>query len=301
MERMTKLTTEGYHPDTTSLDLMSTSDIVKLMNEEDKKVPLAIAKVLPEIEQAITAVVHALKNGGRLFYVGAGTSGRIGLLDAVECPPTFSTSPKLVQAILAGGADAVMIAIEGAEDDLSLGEVELQKQQLTNRDVVIGIAASGRTPFVKGALIYAQQLGAKTISLVSNAHSVISQHADIAIEVITGPEILTGSTRLKAATAHKQILNMITTTTMIKLGKVYKNLMVDVHASNFKLRERAKQIVCEVTGVSYSQAENVLEQTNFQVKLAIVLLLTNTTIEEAAELLAQSEGHVRRAVELKKY
>jgi N-acetylmuramic acid 6-phosphate etherase len=301
MERMTKLTTEGYHPDTTDLDLMSTSEIVKLMNEEDKKVPLAIAKVLPEIEQAITAVVHALKNGGRLFYVGAGTSGRIGLLDAVECPPTFSTSPKLVQAILAGGADAVMIAIEGAEDDLSLGEIELQKQQLTNRDVVIGIAASGRTPFVKGALIYAQQLGAKTISLVSNAHSVISQHADIAIEVITGPEILTGSTRLKAATAHKQILNMITTTTMIKLGKVYKNLMVDVHASNFKLRERAKQIVCEVTGVSYSQAESVLEQTNFQVKLAIVLLLTNTTIEEAAELLVQSEGHVRRAVELKKY
>ncbi|WP_342442272.1 N-acetylmuramic acid 6-phosphate etherase [Lysinibacillus sp. FSL K6-0075] len=301
MERMTKLTTEGYHPDTTNLDLMSTSEIVKLMNEEDKKVPLAIAKVLPEIEQAITAVVHALKNGGRLFYVGAGTSGRIGLLDAVECPPTFSTSPKLVQAILAGGADAVMIAIEGAEDDLSLGEVELQKQQLTNRDVVIGIAASGRTPFVKGALIYAQELGAKTISLVSNAHSVISQHADIAIEVITGPEILTGSTRLKAATAHKQILNMITTTTMIKLGKVYKNLMVDVHASNFKLRERAKQIVCEVTGVSYSQAESVLEQTNFQVKLAIVLLLTNTTIEEAAELLVQSEGHVRRAVELKKY
>lgn len=301
MERMTKLTTEGYHPDTTNLDLMSTIEIIKLMNEEDKKIPLAIAKVLPEIEQAITAVVHALKIGGRLFYVGAGTSGRIGLLDAVECPPTFSTSPKLVQAILAGGANAVMIAIEGAEDDLSLGAVELQKQQLTNRDVVIGIAASGRTPFVKGALIYAQQLGAKTISLVSNAHSVISEHADIAIEVITGPEILTGSTRLKAATAHKQILNMITTTTMIKLGKVYKNLMVDVHASNFKLRERAKQIVCEVTGVSYNQAESVLEQNNYQVKLAIVVLLTNTTIEEATELLAQSEGHVRRAVSLKKY
>lgn len=301
MERMTKLTTEGYHPDTTNLDLMSTIEIIKLMNEEDKKIPLAIAKVLPEIEQAITAVVHALKSGGRLFYVGAGTSGRIGLLDAVECPPTFSTSPKLVQAILAGGANAVMIAIEGAEDDLSLGAVELQKQQLTNRDVVIGIAASGRTPFVKGALSYAQQLGAKTISLVSNAHSVISEHADIAIEVITGPEILTGSTRLKAATAHKQILNMITTTTMIKLGKVYKNLMVDVHASNFKLRERAKHIVCEVTGASYSQAESVLEQNNYQVKLAIVVLLTNTTIEEATELLAQAEGHVRRAVALKKY
>lgn len=190
-----------------------------------------------------------------------------------------------------------MIAVEGAEDDLSLGEAELKKRQLTNRDVVIGIAASGRTPFVKGALIYAQQIGAKTISLVSNSHSAISQYTDIAIEVITGPEILTGSTRLKAATAHKQILNMITTATMIKLGKVYKNLMVDVHASNFKLRERAKQIVCDVTGVAYSQAESVLEQTNFQVKLSIVMLLTNTTIEEATELLAQSEGHVRRAVE----
>ena len=300
MERMTKLTTEGYHPDTANLDLMSTAEIVKLMNEEDKKIPQAIAKVLPAIEQAIMIVVQALKNGGRLFYVGAGTSGRIGLLDAVECPPTFSTSPKLVQAILAGGSEAVMIAIEGAEDDLSLGEAELKKQQLTNRDVVIGIAASGRTPFVKGALIYAQQQGAKTISLVSNAHAVISQYADIKIEVITGPEILTGSTRLKAATAHKQILNMITTASMIKLGKVYKNLMVDVHASNFKLRERAKQIVCEVTSVSYNQAESVLEQTNFQVKLAIVMLLTNTTIEEATELLAQSEGHVRRAVALKK-
>lgn len=297
---MTKLTTEGYHPDTANLDLMSTAEIVKLMNEEDKKIPQAIAKVLPAIEQAIMAVVQALKNGGRLFYVGAGTSGRIGLLDAVECPPTFSTSPKLVQAILAGGSEAVMIAIEGAEDDLTLGEAELKKQQLTNRDVVIGIAASGRTPFVKGALIYAQQKGAKTISLVSNAHAVISQYADIKIEVITGPEILTGSTRLKAATAHKQILNMITTASMIKLGKVYKNLMVDVHASNFKLRERAKQIVCEVTSVSYNQAESVLEQTNFQVKLAIVMLLTHTTIEEATELLAQSEGHVRRAVALKK-
>lgn len=300
MERMTKLTTEGYHPDTANLDLMSTAEIVKLMNEEDKKIPQAIAKVLPAIEQAIMAVVQVLKNGGRLFYVGAGTSGRIGLLDAVECPPTFSTSPKLVQAILAGGSEAVMIAIEGAEDDLTLGEAELKKQQLTNRDVVIGIAASGRTPFVKGALIYAQQQGAKTISLVSNAHAVISQYADIKIEVITGPEILTGSTRLKAATAHKQILNMITTASMIKLGKVYKNLMVDVHASNFKLRERAKQIVCEVTSVSYNQAESVLEQTNFQVKLAIVMLLTHTTIEEATELLAQSEGHVRRAVALKK-
>lgn len=300
MERMTKLTTEGYHPQSANLDLMSIAEIVRLMNEDDVKIPLAIAKVLPEIEQAIEVVIHALKNGGRLFYVGAGTSGRIGLLDAVECPPTFSTSPKLVQAILAGGSDAVMVAIEGAEDNLTLGKVALEKQKLSAADVVIGIAASGRTPFVKGALLYAQQIGAQTISLASNPQSIISAHADIAIEVITGPEILTGSTRLKAATAHKQILNMITTTTMIKLGKVYKNLMVDVHASNYKLRERAKKIVCEATNVSYEQAENILEQTNYQVKLAIVMLLTNTTLDNAQTLLAQSEGHVRTAVALKK-
>ncbi|KOS60548.1 N-acetylmuramic acid 6-phosphate etherase [Lysinibacillus agricola] len=300
MERMTKLTTEDYHPDSENLDLMSIAEIVQLMNEDDLKIPQAIAKVLPEIEQAIEAVIHALKNGGRLFYVGAGTSGRIGLLDAVECPPTFSTPPKLVQALLAGGSDAVMVAIEGAEDNCTLGKVELKKQQLSAQDVVIGIAASGRTPFVKGALVYAQQIGAQTISLASNPQSVISAYADIAIEVITGPEILTGSTRLKAATAHKQILNMITTTSMVKLGKVYKNLMVDVHASNFKLRERAKKIVCEATGVSYEKAENILEQTNFQVKLAIVMLLTKTTLNEAERLLAQSEGHVRTAVELKK-
>lgn len=300
MERMTKLTTEGYHPQSANLDLMSIAEIVRLMNEDDVKIPLAIAKVLPEIEQAIEVVIHALKNGGRLFYVGAGTSGRIGLLDAVECPPTFSTSPKLVQAILAGGSDAVMVAIEGAEDNLTLGKVALEKQKLSAADVVIGIAASGRTPFVKGALLYAQQIGAQTISLASNPQSIISAHADIAIEVITGPEILTGSTRLKAATAHKQILNMITTTTMIKLGKVYKNLMVDVHASNYKLRERAKKIVCEATNVSYEQAEEILEQTNYQVKLAIVMLLTNTTLDNAQTLLAQSEGHVRTAVALKK-
>ncbi|WP_285395692.1 N-acetylmuramic acid 6-phosphate etherase [Lysinibacillus sp. fls2-241-R2A-57] len=300
MERMTKLTTEDYHPETANLDVMSIAEIVQLMNKDDLKITQAIAKVLPEIEQAIEVVINALKNGGRLFYVGAGTSGRIGLLDAVECPPTFSTSPKLVQAILAGGSDAVMVAIEGAEDDYTLGEEELKKQQLSAQDVVIGIAASGRTPFVKGALVYAQQIGARTISLASNPQSVISAYANIAIEVITGPEILTGSTRLKAATAHKQILNMITTTSMIKLGKVYKNLMVDVHASNFKLRERAKKIVCEATGVSYEQAEGILEQTHFQVKLAIVMLLTETTLDAAERLLAQSEGHVRMAVELMK-
>ncbi|WP_107924947.1 N-acetylmuramic acid 6-phosphate etherase [Lysinibacillus parviboronicapiens] len=299
MDRLTKLETEGYHPKTANLDLMSITEIVRLMNEDDVKIPQAIAKVLPEIERAIEAVIIAIKNGGRLFYVGAGTSGRIGLLDAVECPPTFSTSSELVQAVLAGGLDAVVVAVEGAEDNEALGQEALQHRVLQAKDIVIGIAASGRTPFVKGALVYAQQIGAKTVSLTSNPQSMISRYADIAIEVMTGPEILTGSTRLKAATAHKQILNMITTTTMIKLGKVYKNLMVDVHASNVKLRERAKKIVCDATGVSYQEAESVLTQTDYKVKPAIIMLLMETTYEEAERLLAQSEGHVRTAMELK--
>ncbi|MGE7093844.1 N-acetylmuramic acid 6-phosphate etherase [Lysinibacillus sp. NPDC048646] len=300
MDRLTKLTTEGYHPKTTNLDLMSITEIVQLMNEDDVKIPQAIAKVLPDIERTIEVVIKAIKNGGRLFYVGAGTSGRIGLLDAVECPPTFSTSSELVQAVLAGGLDAVVVAVEGAEDNEALGQEALENRFLQTQDIVIGIAASGRTPFVKGALVYAQQMGATTVSLTSNPQSMISEYADIAIEVMTGPEILTGSTRLKAATAHKQILNMITTTTMIKLGKVYKNLMVDVHASNFKLRERAKKIVCDATNVSYKEAESVLVQTDYKVKPAIIMLLMATTYEEAEQLLAQSEGHVRAAMELKK-
>ncbi|QDQ00444.1 N-acetylmuramic acid 6-phosphate etherase [Lysinibacillus fusiformis] len=300
MDRLTKLTTEGYHPKTANLDLMSITEIVQLMNEDDVKIPQAIAKVLPDIERTIEVIIKAIKNGGRLFYVGAGTSGRIGLLDAVECPPTFSTSPELVQAVLAGGLDAVVVAVEGAEDNEALGQEALKNRFLQAQDIVIGIAASGRTPFVKGALVYAQQMGATTVSLTSNPQSMISKYADIAIEVTTGPEILTGSTRLKAATAHKQILNMITTTTMIKLGKVYKNLMVDVHASNFKLRERAKKIVCDATSVSYKEAESVLVQSDYKVKPAIIMLLMETTYEEAERLLAQSEGHVRAAMGLKK-
>ncbi|MGE6513892.1 N-acetylmuramic acid 6-phosphate etherase [Lysinibacillus sphaericus] len=300
MDRLTKLTTEGCHPKTTNLDLMSITEIVQLMNEDDLKIPQAIAKVLPEVERTIEAVIKAIKNGGRLFYVGAGTSGRIGLLDAVECPPTFSTSSELVQAVLAGGLDAVVVAVEGAEDNEALGQKALQNRFLQAQDIVIGIAASGRTPFVKGALVYAQQMGATTVSLTSNPQSMISDYAHIAIEVMTGPEILTGSTRLKAATAHKQILNMITTTTMIKLGKVYKNLMVDVHASNFKLRERAKKIVSDATSVTYKEAESVLMQTDYKVKPAIIMLLMETTYEQAEQLLAQSEGHVRAAMGLKK-
>lgn len=296
MNGLEKLATERSNPKTSKLDSMSVKEIIKTMNEEDQTVAIAVAKVLPQIEDAIHIVYDKLSKGGRLFYVGAGTSGRIGLLDAVECPPTFSTSPQMVQAVLAGGLSAVMVAVEGAEDDKELGENDLIQKKITSSDVVIGIAASGRTPYVAGALSYAQSIGAKTISLTSNVQAAISRFANVAIEVETGPEILTGSTRLKAATAHKMVLNMISTATMIQLGKVYQNLMVDVHASNFKLKERAKRIVCEATNVTNEEAEKALAETQFNVKQAIVMLLTEFTADEVAELLDKTDGKVRAAI-----
>ena len=296
MNRLGKLGTERTNLKTSNLDTMSVNEIIKTMNEEDQTVALAVQRVLPQIEDAIYIVHEGFKNNGRLLYVGAGTSGRIGLLDAVECPPTFSTSPQMVQAVLAGGYGAVMVAVEGAEDDQELGEYDLRQLDITSSDVVIGIAASGRTPYVIGALAYAQSVGAKTISLSSNLESAISQYANVAIEVETGPEVLTGSTRLKAATAHKMVVNMISTVSMIQVGKVYKNLMVDVHASNYKLKERAKMIVCDATNITYEEAEKVLDKTQFNVKQAIVMTLTGSTAEEAAKLLERANGKVRMAI-----
>lgn len=296
MNRLEKLGTERTNLKTSNLDTMSVKEIIKTMNEEDQTVALAVQRVLPQIEDAIYIVHEGFKNNGRLLYVGAGTSGRIGLLDAVECPPTFSTSPQMVQAVLAGGYGAVMVAVEGAEDDQELGESDLRQLDITSSDVVIGIAASGRTPYVIGALAYAQSVGAKTISLSSNLESAISQYANVAIEVETGPEVLTGSTRLKAATAHKMVVNMISTVSMIQVGKVYKNLMVDVHASNYKLKERAKMIVCDATNITYEEAEKVLDKTQFNVKQAIVMTLTGSTAEEAAKLLERANGKVRMAI-----
>jgi len=296
MNRLEKLETERSNAKTNNLDIMTVKEIISVMNEEDQTVALAVQKVLPQIEEAIHIVHKGLSNNGRLLYIGAGTSGRIGLLDAVECPPTFSTSPKMVQAVLAGGFGAVMVAVEGAEDDQELGKNDLKQQHLTTNDVVVGIAASGRTPYVIGALAYAQSVGAKTISLSSNLQSAISLYADVAIEVVTGPEILTGSTRLKAATAHKMVVNMISTASMIQIGKVYKNLMVDVHASNFKLKERAKMIVCEATDSTYEEAEQVLVETGFSVKQAIVMILTGSTAEEGKGLLEKANGKVRMAI-----
>lgn len=298
MEKLTTLTTEQRNEHTMNLDNMETFDILKAINKEDLTVAKKVEEVLPEIHEAVELIYHSLRHGGKLFYVGAGTSGRIGILDAVECPPTFSTPPELVQGIIAGGNSAFMKAVEGAEDDEALGATDLEERGLTELDVVMGIAASGRTPYVTGALKYAQKIGARTVSLSSNVDSKISQHADVEIAVDTGPEVLTGSTRMKAATAHKLILNMITTTTMIKVGKVYENLMVDLKVSNFKLKERAKSIISIITGVSVEEAGDVLEQANLEVKPAIVMIKTNVDYEEANQLIEQADGFVRKAIAL---
>ncbi|WP_432357282.1 N-acetylmuramic acid 6-phosphate etherase [Sporosarcina sp. UB5] len=298
MEKLSLLTTERSNPNTSRLDEMSIGDILKTMNDEDQTVALAVRQVIPQIEKTVEKVVEAFKNGGRLFYIGAGTSGRVGVMDAVECPPTFGTSPDLVKAVLAGGEGAMYVAVEGAEDDEGLGAKDVERLQINEKDVIIGIAASGRTPYVKGALIYAKSCGATTVSLSNNENSLISNYADIPIEVITGPEVLTGSTRLRAATSHKMILNMISTTAMVKSGKVYQNLMVDLNASNFKLRERAKKMVCMITELDEKKAESVLKETGYNVKQAIVMILAEVNKERAVALIEAADGFVGKAVKL---
>lgn len=295
---ITTLTTEQRNQKSLTIDQLSTAEIIELMNDEDGTVSQAVRKALPQIEQAIEAIYETLKLNGRLFYIGAGTSGRLGVLDAAECPPTFCTPPEMVQAIMAGGESAMFTAVEGAEDDLEGGARDLAHRGFSKNDILVGIAASGRTPYVIGALQYAQSLGAKTVSLACNKDAEISKYANHSIEVIVGPEIVSGSTRLKSATAQKMVLNMLSTTAMIKLGKVYGNLMVDLHASNLKLIERAKQIVMDVTGVTYEQAEAVLNQTNQKVKPAIVMILAGVPLEKANEVIDQSNGFTRKAIEL---
>lgn len=298
LSNLKKLSTEKRNDQSVNIDNMSTKSILTIINEEDKSVANSVQDVLEEVEKAVNAVFTSLKSGGRLFYIGAGTSGRLGILDAVECPPTFGTSPHLVQAIMAGGLNAFEKAVEGAEDSTEKGKEDLMEKSLSSNDVVIGIAASGRTPYVIGALEYATQVGAQTISLTANKNSSISEYATINIEVETGPEVLTGSTRMKAATAHKLILNMITTTVMIKLGKVYENLMVDVSVSNEKLKERAKGIIQTITDRSYKEAEEYLELANNEVKPAIVMMKANVSYEEAIDYINQAEGFVRKAVDI---
>ncbi|MEG2254212.1 MAG: N-acetylmuramic acid 6-phosphate etherase [Vagococcus sp.] len=291
------LTTEKRNEETRNLDKLSILETVTKMNQEDEKVIAAIDKKKESIAAVIEQVVASLKNGGRLFYFGAGTSGRLGILDAAECVPTFSTDPELVQGIIAGGESAMTVAVEGAEDSLTLAVEDLKERNLTDKDIVIGISASGRTPYVIGGLKYATEVGATTASISCNEQAEISQFASFPIEVTAGPEILTGSTRLKSGTLQKLILNMISTISMVHLGKVYGNLMVDVKPTNEKLVERAKNIIVEATGCTKEEASFYFEDSDEQVKLAIIRILTKTSKEEGLALLEANDGFIRKAVE----
>ncbi|MGE8204910.1 N-acetylmuramic acid 6-phosphate etherase [Heyndrickxia sp. NPDC080065] len=293
---LSTLMTEQTNNRSQNIDRLTTLEIIELMNDEDQTVAVSVKRELPQISKAIELIYESLKNGGRLFYIGAGTSGRIGILDASECPPTFCTPPELIQGIIAGGKGAVFKAVEGAEDSKENGEYDLAEKQLQAKDVVVGIAASGRTPYVIGALEYADRIGANTVALSCNKNAEISNFAKIGIEIIVGPEVLTGSTRLKSATAQKMVLNMLTTATMIKLGKVYGNLMVDLNPSNAKLIERARNIVKKITGVSYTEAAAILNQTDQKVKPAIVMILAGVSLEEANYLLNRTHGFVHKAI-----
>ncbi|MFE4813042.1 N-acetylmuramic acid 6-phosphate etherase [Peribacillus simplex] len=297
-EHLRSLTTELRNEKTMNIDSVNTMEVISAINKEDFKVAAAVQEVLPEIETVVEWACESLKNGGRLIYIGAGTSGRLGVLDAVECPPTFSTTPDRVLGIIAGGKNAFVRAVEGAEDKEEFGERDLMDVELTANDTVIGIAASGRTPYVRGALRYARKVGAKAVALSCNKNASITEVADIGIEVVVGPEVLTGSTRMKAATAHKMVLNMISTATMIRLGKVYENLMVDVNVSNQKLKDRAISIIETVTNADYDLALNTLEKANNQVKPAIVMIKTATDYEKAMELLEKADGDVRKAISI---
>ncbi|MEK3888647.1 N-acetylmuramic acid 6-phosphate etherase [Bacillus sp. FSL K6-3431] len=290
------LSTEKRSNKTMHLDKMSTKEILQIMNKEDSTVPAVIAKEIESIDQVIQNVIHSFKRGGRLIYIGAGTSGRLGILDAVECVPTFGVSTEMVQGFIAGGMKAFTVAVEGAEDDVELGRKDLQSISLTEKDTVIGIAASGRTPYVIGALQYAGEVGAKTAAVSCNKDAAISKYADIAIEVETGPEVLTGSTRLKAGTAQKLVLNMISTASMIGIGKIYENLMVDVQATNQKLAERAKRIIMDATQVDYAMAEEYYENAQYQVKTAIVMILLKCSYNEAVKKLDSADGFIRKAI-----
>lgn len=290
------LTTERRNEETFGLDEMSVSTALEKMNKEDKKVAEAVEKALPMIEPVIEKTIESFNHGGRLIYLGAGTSGRLGVLDAAECVPTFGVEASMVVGLIAGGEKAMTLAVEGAEDDLELGKQDLIDLQLTKNDMVIGIAASGRTPYVIGALDYAKSIGAHTGSLACNMNAEISQHAEFPIEVDCGAEFLTGSTRLKSGTAQKLILNMISTIAMIGIGKVYNNLMVDVRPTNEKLVERSKRIIMETTDCDYETAEKTFIQAGEDVKLAIVMILTNSAKDEAQEKLVQAKGFIKNTL-----
>lgn len=289
------LVTETRNEKSMNIDILSTMEMAKIMNDEDKKVALAIEKELPAIVRAIDAISKAFLEGGRLIYIGAGTSGRLGILDASECPPTYGTDPSMVVGLIAGGEYAIRNAVEGAEDNRELGIEDLKALNFNSKDILVGIAASGRTPYVLGAMAYAKSLGATVIGLSCNPESPIAENSDIAISPVPGPEVVTGSTRLKSGTTQKLVLNMLTTLSMVKIGKVYGNLMVDVQATNEKLVERQKRIVMEATGVTKEEAAVALEKCNNSCKSAIFMILSGLSAEEAMKKLEEHRGFIREA------
>ncbi|TJW44605.1 MAG: N-acetylmuramic acid 6-phosphate etherase [Mesorhizobium sp.] len=296
MSELERLVSEGRNPRTMDIDLLPTIDILSKINDEDKGVPAAVEKVIPAIAAAVDRIVSAFQKGARLVYLGAGTSGRLGVLDASECPPTFGVPADMVVGLIAGGDDALVRSAEGAEDDPKQGAKALQDIKLTADDVVVGIAVSGRTPYVIGGLTYARQVGATTVALSCNPRSTIAGIADIAISPVVGPEVLTGSTRLKSGTAQKLVLNMLTTASMIRIGKSYQNLMVDLNPSNKKLVARAVKIVMQTTGCTARQARQALDQTGNDVKLAILVTITGMGVEEARKALGSAGGFLRKAI-----
>ncbi|MBV9273368.1 MAG: N-acetylmuramic acid 6-phosphate etherase [Verrucomicrobia bacterium] len=296
MSELEHLISEERNPNTMELDLLPTAEVLRVISREDRSVPAAVEKVIPEIARAVDRIVDAFGKGGRLIYMGAGTSGRLGVLDAAECPPTFSVPGDMVIGLIAGGPDALTKATEGAEDDAEAGMAALKSIGLTQKDVVVGITVSGRTPYVVGGLTYAKTLAATTVGVSCNQGCAIAAIADISILPVVGPEVLAGSTRLKSGTAQKLVLNMLTTASMIRLGKCYQNLMVDLKPTNMKLVARAARIVVLATGCAPEQAQEVLKRTDNDVKLAILMTVTGMPIEEAESALHGAGGFLRKAI-----
>jgi len=294
----TKPITEAANPRTVAIDTLSSLEIVTLINDEDINVPLAVRKELPRVAQAVDVIVDRLRRGGRLLYFGAGTSGRLGVLDASEIPPTFNTPPDLVQGFIAGGDTALRHSVEAAEDNEEDGERLVREIGVNEKDVAVGISAGGGSPWVLGVIRAAKAQGAATIGITSNPESALASLVDIAIVPVVGPEVIAGSSRMKAGTAQKLVLNMLSTASMVRLGKVYSNLMVDVTPTNAKLRRRAEHILQEATGADQSTIRRVLQETNYRVKPALVMLLAGVDLAEAEDLLARADGVVRRAIAL---
>jgi len=297
-DEIKNLITEARNPASEDIDSKSTEDILRIINREDHTIPAIVEKEIPYIAQAVDILVDTFKKGGRLFYVGAGTSGRLGVLDAAECPPTFGTNPEMIQGIIAGGEKALMRAQEGSEDRAEKGASDLMDRGFTQNDVACGIAASYRTPYVLSAIRKAREIGAKTIYVTCNPRSEMKLDVDVAICPVVGPEVVMGSTRMKAGTATKLVLNMLTTTSMIRLGKVYGNMMVDLQMNSRKLEERSKRTVMMVTGVDYEEASRVLMKCGGHVKTALVMILANVDATEARKRLEASDGFVRNAIDI---